>query len=831
MSFLLPGRAPYVGRRAELEILASELSLARRGHLRVVTLEGEAGIGKSRLADHFLSRTRGIIALTARGYPFGTDTPFALWAEALEGHLRTLPNQKVRSLCGGFLDDLSPVLRSAATARDESAGTAQPRVREGLVVLVGNLAATAPVVLVLDDLQLADAASWDALDYVARNLSGARFLVIGCVRPVDLAGRSAAKLTLLRLEQDSILRRIELAPLGVDDLWVLSGRVLGRPSVPQALASWLSQRSGGNPLFALGLLDALVAEGADLTHPQLQSLPESLTERIAAAVAGLDDDHTALLEHLAVLGRRISLSEMTEGIGGDEAEIARVADSLVGIRLVAEHQRGPIVEYEIAHPLIRDAIYERTTTARRRLLHRKIAAILMEAGRIVEAAAHFALAAHPGDAEAMRVLVTAAGTAWREGAFSEAFQIARPLLELIPTGDERWIELLDALPLDDRWLFHHRTEIDYGLGAKLMTAIEGALQDSDDPIRQGTVNFNLATFKAWGTGDRAEARRRAEVAMGLFGKAGDHRRAGMAANELAWVVGLSGDFAAQEKTASRALEEAYAARDRGVTGMALHAMASTMWPRGRFAEAEDAWRRNIEIARAEGNTARLAEAHAILALSLSFEGRLEEGAHSLKEGATADRHGIDLLILEIDAYLAWFRGDLSATVARAREASAIRGSLQTNVLQLGAMAAAETGDVAEARRLLSGAQAAVNTRGYWIIEPLFLWARGVVGLKEQASRRALDDVDAAAARLRAIDAVAVEADVLVDLAEAEAELNRPDAVMRAANRISEIWHAIGTDRYRALAALGSACAALVSRVDSTTTDAVRDAADVFSDGG
>jgi hypothetical protein len=162
-------------------------------------------VGKTRLAGELISRhRRGAVTLSARAYPLGANTPFALWAEALEGHLRTLPPEDVSDLCGGFLDDLAGLLRSVAVARGSAPGheTARPGLMEGLAVLLERLAGQAPVVAVLDDVHLADASSWETLAYLARNLAGSRLLVVAAARPGELAENRGATQVLLGLEQE-----------------------------------------------------------------------------------------------------------------------------------------------------------------------------------------------------------------------------------------------------------------------------------------------------------------------------------------------------------------------------------------------------------------------------------------------------------------------------------------------------------------------------------------------------------------------------------------------------------------------------------------------------
>jgi hypothetical protein len=206
--------ATLVGRDAELALLVTELDLARAGELRCVALLGEPGIGKTRLARELAGRG-GVVDLSARAYPSGASTPFGLWSEAFERHLRGLDPQRVSELCSGFLDDLAVLLRSVAAVRGGAPEGEQPRARllEGLAVLLGNLARSASVVLLLDDMHLADASSWEALSYLARTLADARVLVVVTARPAELAAQPVGTEVLLGLEQEGLARRLRLEAL------------------------------------------------------------------------------------------------------------------------------------------------------------------------------------------------------------------------------------------------------------------------------------------------------------------------------------------------------------------------------------------------------------------------------------------------------------------------------------------------------------------------------------------------------------------------------------------------------------------------------------------
>lgn len=297
----MPWKTRLVGRASEIAELEGERRRAAGGQFCCVLLAGDPGFGKTRLAMEALQRApRSTIRMSARAYSLGEAAAFGVWAEALESHLGSLSAADVSRLCGGWLDDLASLLRSVACLRGSAPQREPPRSRllEGLAVL---LARQAPVVVVLDDVHLADPSLWEGLHYLARNLPTHRVLVIAAARPVELSEARAASRVLLALEQDGLLHRVNVGPLGEAAVPELAEAVL-EDKPPKVLVDWLWQRSRGTPLFALGLLQALIDEGADLTAPQLRSLPEGLADRVASRLELLDEPTLSILRSFRCWG-------------------------------------------------------------------------------------------------------------------------------------------------------------------------------------------------------------------------------------------------------------------------------------------------------------------------------------------------------------------------------------------------------------------------------------------------------------------------------------------------------------------------------------------------
>ena len=797
-----------VGRTAELAELESERRLAEAGEFRVLLLLADPGIGKTRLAREFLARDRRrTIGLSARAFPLGASASFGVWSEAFEHHFRGLPSEDVVLLCGGYLDDLAALLHSVAAARGAAPDREPPRGRllQGLAAALSNLAARAPVVVLLDDVHVADASSWEALSYLARALPQSRVLVLLAARPTELTDNAEAMLAVHGLEQDGVLRRLRIDPLDGDALNDLAERMLGQRAPPQ-LVTWLDQRSRGNALFALGLLEALLDEGADLTAPVLRRLPEDLAERVEARLRALDEPSVAMLQSLAILSRSIEAPVLAAVTGLTPDGVAAVLEPLVRSQFVTEAQHGRELSYELGHPLLQEAIYQRISEIRRRALHRLAGRALLEATRLGEAAPHFARSAEIGDDEAIGTLRDAVRQAEERGAYHEALLLLDTLVELVPAGDDRWLDVLEALSWQAEWVVDHRADSHARLGITAMRAIEDVLSDSVAPAARAMVKFRLANFLAWGVADLDAAARVCEEARSLFEEAGVRSSALLAENELAWIHGLRNEYAAMQSVAERVVASAESAGDRFVAIQALTVLGQASFFRGRFAEAEAPHRRAIALAAEDEKVYRLTTSRALLACSLAFEGRGAEAADLVDEAKRVPEWR-ETLLPEWEAIVQWFAGDFPAALASSRAAAGQLvgelGKRRALGVAFAALAAVEADQPAQARDHLRRVATALDGIDFLCAGFAAGHAEALLDWHEGRAAEALVGLTKAAGECVAVGATPFAALILLDLAELAAELGDREAAEAASDRLHVISAEIDRDLYHALAAMAA----------------------------
>lgn len=799
-------------------MLQSELEAVRRasaeGNFRCVMLSGDPGVGKSRLAAEALARgARTGVTLAARAYPLGETAPMGLWAEAFEGYLRGLPADEITRLCDGFLDDLAALLHSVAAVRGSVPSTEPPRLRllQGLAALLRNICGKAPVQIVLDDVHLADASSWETLHYFARNLSHDPILVIASARAAELDGLRIAREVLAWLEKDRILVRLFVPPLPPQAVGELAESFLGS-APPAALTDWLVEQSRGNAMYALSLLQALVEQGADLDSPHLRSLPDALAGVVKTQLEGLDEAAISTLEVMAVVGQRVEFDELTRLAGRPADRLEVLLHKLVRSRLVVDEERGRSLTYEIAHPLIREVIFENIGTARRRSVHRLVGRALLAAGRLGAAAPHFVRSAGVGDEEAVKALESAIRRAEEQEAYQEALMILNALVELLPRGDARWLDVVDALSWQADWVLDHRADAHAALGVEATRQIDRVLDRSGDPQRRAAVKFRLASFLSWGVGELDEAEQRCLEAISLFDESGDRRSSLLASAELAWLASLQGRFAESAARAARVME---AAKGAGETKPLLEAGAVWAYQQiamGQFGAAEDACRQGVELARKAGNDYGWARGLSALALVAALQGRIPEAISRLEEARRVYPKFIEAVVLEWSAMVSWFAGDYPAAINFTEQALAANpGGLSRRrgyALPMAAVAAVETGRLAEAEVFASKARELYGTGTWSFCADFTSWGEARVLAGKDRLEEAGAILDPAVKSMLEMQARPWVAPMILDRAEIASLTGRRREAAVAAEELDCIAEQVDRDMYRGLAQLGHAWALL-----------------------
>lgn len=369
------GELPLFGRRDELDHLERAASGALAGVPALLLVEGEAGIGKSRLLDELAGRLGPVRLARTKCFPLDITLPFA----PLAAVVRQLDPPGQPDAAGyPCLGEIVPEL-----GRGSSGEGARARAFESLVALV---AARAPVALVFDDLQWADASTLAALDYLRRRGTGAGFVIVGGFRSEEVGPDHPVR-------RMGATLHLELAPLAAADLATVGGAAL-------------HARTGGNPLYVVECVRA-AADG--------RNLPPSLRELILARSRAAGAAAHRLLVAASVLGRTFDPEVLAEVVDADPAEVLDLLEAMCERRLLRADRAG----FDFRHDLIRETLSGSLSESRRRRLHaRALDALEARHADSGELAAHAEAA---GDlARALRLALTAGDAARARFAHIEA---------------------------------------------------------------------------------------------------------------------------------------------------------------------------------------------------------------------------------------------------------------------------------------------------------------------------------------------------------------------------------------------------------------------------
>ncbi|HEV8625816.1 MAG TPA: AAA family ATPase [Acidimicrobiia bacterium] len=824
-----------VGRESELEMLEDELQSAAAGEFRCVLLTAEAGVGKTRLAAELAARHgEGVITLSARAHPMGETAAFGLWAEALDGYLRSLESRDVSRLCGGLLDDLAGLLRSVAAVRGSVPDAPAPRTSllEGIAVVINNLSRTRPVLILLDDLHQSDASSWETLDYLARGLEAEPVLVVMGARPAELSGQQVAVRVLFGLDQDGFLRRLPLTPLPATGIAELVGEILHSPPAP-ALVSWLTERSGGNPLFALGLLRALVDEGADLNHPELRRIPENLAERFQGVLATFSEPALAMIEVLSVLGHPATVAELVTLSDRPAEQVTVLVDELIRSRAVVEEEQTGEVRYGFVHTLVQETAYQALGATRRRALHRMVGRALRSSGHVAEAAPHFARSAVVGDDEAIAALLEGIRRAEEREAYRESLTLLSGLVDVLPSGDGRWLEAADALAWQADWVNDRGRGDRFALAAiRAMREIDAVLESSPDNRRRAAVKLRLATFLIYSAGQLEEGLRMAAAAEDLYRAAGEGSGAGLARMNQGSGYLLQGRLAFTARYFEALLSAPEVAADEALATRVRSGLGLALFYSGSFDSDEANLQRNLAEAQAQHQEYLETLFLSGLSTSLAYQGHTSEARSAVKKSKAASPAWRDAPVLEFEAQALWLEGDLTTAAERAEEILEWNpdglSRRRASGLAYAGMAAMELGRLETARRYVDLAVGAYEGRVYAQWLDVCLHADGVLLAREGHPKGAIETLEAASGRLTENGFRPWAALALSDLADVAAALGDAELAARAAAPAAAVAAGIDRDCYRGLALLAATSAALAAGIEDEAAEHARDAVKVLS---
>ncbi|MEY2935809.1 MAG: hypothetical protein RL033_6558 [Pseudomonadota bacterium] len=474
-----------IGRSSELGFLSERRQRASAGARQTVLISGEAGIGKTALVQAFLQLEQAAEPGTWISWgqcieQYGSGEPYLPMIEALrkagEGPAGQTVAECLRRSAPTWLAMMSGSQSLEAPAASDARAATPGRMLREIVEMLEEVANRCGVILLIEDLHWADPSTLDLIAYLAQRTGQARLMTLGTYRPVeDRAGRLADTLGTLTSRGRGC--ELQVAPLSLGAIREYLAQRFPSHLLPPAVAELLHQRTEGNALFMVGIVDGWlqrgmlsVAEGRCELATALEELerwvPDTFVRAVERGLERLSPFERSVLEAASVAGNEFSVAAVAAALAEDIVAVEEACmrwarrGELLRSTGVAEWKDGTVAERcQFLHALYQEIAYAQLGAARQAQLHLRIARRLEQAygcdadNLSPELAAHFEKGRdYP---RAVHYLRRAGERALRRSAFHEATKHLRRALELVDrlpdTADSRGVKLelllLVVLPL------------------------------------------------------------------------------------------------------------------------------------------------------------------------------------------------------------------------------------------------------------------------------------------------------------------------------------------------------------------------------------------------
>ena len=668
---------PFVGREEELELLENTFARAVRDRRALLlTIFGEAGVGKSRLAREFTAGAERATVLSGRCLPYGEGVTYWALAEMVKAAAGITDDdtveaatEKLRASCGE--DAVADLLGLASGVLDAVGGERSPaEISWAAQTWATELADVQPLVLVFEDIHWAEESMLDLIEHLAGAVRGVAVFIL-CLSRADLlddrptwgGGKiRASAIELEALPNEDGGRLVDA--LGHDGT---DGHGLSAEQRAEVL-----EITEGNPLF----IEEMVRTLLECDGPR-DGLPHTVQAMIAARIDRLPRAEKAVLQRAAVAGRVFwsgAVDSMMDGTGAAAAGLAELVERDFLVREQRSTIRGEEA-YRFKHVLIRDVAYAGLSKSTRALLHRRLAHWLMGrpvADELVEIRAyHLDEAAElvlelegrvPAElAEDAAAVLEHAG---RRAHAREANRTARRLfvraVELEPTLERRYLAARAAWRMTDMPT----------VSTEMQNVLDAAHEAGDQRI-EGRALTVLAQVSLHRDGDTDRARELATHALEVIDPDDDVGR--FDALELLGTIGWwEGDMAEVERLATEKLAIAEHIERRDLQSGVLLELTEVHYARLEPDLARGPLARARELAAESGSPTTRALTLRVEGKQAAVEGRLDEAEESLEQARELFAEGgvtIQLArTLNALGLVAWTKGDLRGAEERLREA-------------------------------------------------------------------------------------------------------------------------------------------------------------------
>jgi tetratricopeptide (TPR) repeat protein len=455
-----------VGREIEMDRLLNHLSKLMEGKGFIVSIIGEAGIGKSRLIAELLKKEEitDMRCLEGRALSIGRNLPFhpvidllRKFAGISEDDSEIISFNKceklVRDIVPGGADEILPFIATlmGLSLTGKYADRLQGIEGEALEKLIlknlrdffAKAVESKPMIIIIEDLHWADLSSISLLESLYRLATNNKLLFINVLRPGydETSGRI---LTTIKNRYPGHHDEINIEPLNLQQTDLLLNNLMKLKKLPPGIDEKIKEKSGGNPFFVEEVVQSMLDEKViELEHGSLRLsgkaedivIPETISELLLTRIDKLDEDSRRLLKNASVIGRNFFYKVLVElSDNSDNSDTDEILENLKRVQLVLERKRMAEVEYLFKHALIQQAVYGTLLAGQKKELHLRVAKAIEKVfpGRLPDffgtLAFHYTLAEELNKAE--NYLIKAGEKALRSGASTEAINYYKDALAI-----------------------------------------------------------------------------------------------------------------------------------------------------------------------------------------------------------------------------------------------------------------------------------------------------------------------------------------------------------------------------------------------------------------
>ncbi len=395
----------FVDREDILENLKTHLERVRNSDGNLVLLKGEAGVGKSAIAEEFADRCKddSLKVLTGRCLYYESTDPYIPFLEALKDYLDSDESEstysgsrqyssigarsiKSPSTLGGSMGLIG--VKSYPEEEEEQPDISLTDKREIMFDKVTNLiiklSKRQPVLLFLDDMQWIDEASAQLLHHVARHISNNRVMILGAYRPEELISEGdqmPLDKVLNRMREEKLLSEIEVPRMKFPSTSKMIKNLLKRDDLPSSFLLMVFRETEGNPYYVVEILNSMVDEGIidpysydwnperDLTDIIIPSSIKDITSR---RLSKLTSNEKKVLMYASVIGTEFNFEVLEEAMHMDVIELLDIIDDLISRGLIKEKKEAEQELYRFNHVQLKISIYDDMGRSRKRVLHKHV---------------------------------------------------------------------------------------------------------------------------------------------------------------------------------------------------------------------------------------------------------------------------------------------------------------------------------------------------------------------------------------------------------------------------------------------------------------------------